>query len=279
MKKGLTPLDFEVSTCDSTHVTSASPTPDPSSWAMLIGSDLPQTGLLPNTLTLLKGRLSSVLGGLFSFPRDSQQWPIIGPYLVRSLLELSLTIILGRIDPFRLLIVRENQAQDGYDWSRRNQSAIQWTGDLIPDGSKKASNLWGPDNKLEAYNRALLGEYYDHLFWVPAVQNSIESFDTEEIEILGRWKRFEARQVVPQIRQVLREKYSNLSKSVHHENMLEGSTPFVTADLPEHIKTSLEYVALLGLFTHYSTVSLYPLSHDRCKALLISIQTDLENIP
>jgi len=192
---------------------------------------------------------------------------------------LSLTIILGRIDPFRLLIVRENQAQDGYDWSKRNQSAIQWTGDLIPDGNKKANNLWGPDNKLEAYNRALLGEHYDHLFWVPAVQSSIEKFDTEDIEILERWKRFEAKQVLPQIRQVLREKYSNLSKSVHHENMLEGSASFVTTDLPEHIKTSLEYVALLGLFTHYSAAALYPLSHDRCRALLISIQTDLENIP
>ena len=53
------------------------------------------------------------------------------PFYCRNVLESSLTAILGRIDPFRLITVYKVQSDPSYDLGKRAQTAVEWAGDIV----------------------------------------------------------------------------------------------------------------------------------------------------
>src|SRR2546427_9259290 len=63
--------------------------------------------------------------------QNDRRTAALGPFLGRSLLELTVTALLGRLDPFRLLVVREMQLQSDSDPGVRWSAAVQWAGDVI----------------------------------------------------------------------------------------------------------------------------------------------------
>ena len=85
---------------------------------------------------------------------------LFGPFLGRSLIELCVTALIARLDPFRVLLIREMQLRPGYTAGTRLKSAIQWQGDVLQE---KVSDMWSAEKPAEKAGRALLGDYYGHL--------------------------------------------------------------------------------------------------------------------
>ena len=79
------------------------------------------------------------------------------PFWGRNVLESSLTCLLGRLDPFRLITVFKVQSDPSYDLGKKAQSAVEWSGDILARNRER--NLWSFDNKKESFDRALLGNY------------------------------------------------------------------------------------------------------------------------
>ena len=71
------------------------------------------------------------------------------PFYCRNVLESSLTAILGRIDPFRLITVYKVQSDPSYDLGKRAQTAVEWAGDIVAKSSS-SGNLWQFDKKKES---------------------------------------------------------------------------------------------------------------------------------
>ena len=87
----------------------------------------------------------------------------------RALLEVGLTAIIARLDPFRVLVLREMQLQPEFDVAIRRSTSVQWQGDIMSKPPpKKDAKLWSPDLSINELTRALLGDYYEHVFWRPA---------------------------------------------------------------------------------------------------------------
>ncbi len=90
-----------------------------------------------------RGDLAEILRhlrGVIDLHWDELQWLLklweiliktFGPFIGRSLTELTLTAHLARPDPFRVLYLREMQRQPGFDISFRRAASIQWHGDVL----------------------------------------------------------------------------------------------------------------------------------------------------
>ena len=87
------------------------------------------------------------------------------PFWGRNVLESSLTCLLGRLDPFRLITVFKVQSDPAYDLGKKAQSAVEWSGDILARNRER--NLWSFDNKKESFDRALLGNYVGEIIWKP----------------------------------------------------------------------------------------------------------------
>ena len=105
---------------------------------------------------------------------------LYGPYLGRSLLELSMTALLARLDPFRILVIKGRQAQPGYELNRPNTSAIRWQGDVV---DKAVNDLWG-DKSLKDPSRAILGPYQKQLILIKNAQKVQDEGDEQNV---GGW--------------------------------------------------------------------------------------------
>ncbi len=69
-------------------------------------------GHLASSLRHLGETVSTLEGAIRSRrPRSRPADRLVTPFLIRSLMEVSCTALIGRIDPFRLLTLRELQAQ------------------------------------------------------------------------------------------------------------------------------------------------------------------------
>src|SRR5438105_3226070 len=90
--------------------------------------------------------------------QDDVTLTLIGPFIGRSLLELYVPRIIARIDPFRVLVLREMQRQPDYNLGVRRASSIQWQGDILA-AKAPTPPIWA-DRKLEDMSRAILSDYH-----------------------------------------------------------------------------------------------------------------------
>lgn len=70
-------------------------------------------------------------------------------------MESSLTCLLGRLDPFRLITVFKVQSDVSYDLGKKAPSAVEWSSDIL--ARNRDRDLWSFENKKEDFDRALLG--------------------------------------------------------------------------------------------------------------------------
>ena len=189
------------------------------------------------------------------------RFALFGPFLGRSLLEVALTAILGRLDPFRVLILREMQMRPDYAPEKRSLVSIQWLGDIHAE--KKVEDLWRSDRHVKDMTRALLGDYYEQLFWRKAFQSLIDGVPENRG---GEWMR-ELRRIppdsfVPRMRQTTASIYSACSKGVHHEFVIPAAHYYDAATLASQLNDGLEVVATLALAANFSKDILFQLPLD-----------------
>ncbi|QTA88540.1 hypothetical protein [Desulfonema magnum] len=188
--------------------------------------------------------LSAVIDGLMAV-KDSNHISFFGPFLGRSILELGCTAVLARIDPFRILMLREVQKQSDYQVGKQNKASIQWQGDILAE--KVKDGLW-KDKNIVKPTRALLGDYYEHIFWKNAIEKLLDNVPTGRGgEWLARIRNIGSEGFCSNIRRELRRLYSTLSKGIHHEFVISTESIFDRSTISNLIQDSFYIIASLGL--------------------------------
>ena len=100
------------------------------------------------------------------------------PFLARKFLELSLTGMLARLDPLRVIAARKNQRDTSFEPGRQNSSSISWTGDIFPNKRQPEGSTWEGRNLEKGVERSVLGWHYGDvaispgLSWLADVDNA-----------------------------------------------------------------------------------------------------------
>jgi hypothetical protein len=246
---------------------------------------------LPDLTTLVCGANNSTSGDLGdsmghirnSLYRIQQELPlpygsnslisqVYAPFLVRSILELSFTALIARLDPFRILTLRQVQLQGSYSSNSRNASSIQWSGDIVSREGGVAS--WSSETKLEKMSRSLLGEYQGEVVWKTAFTRFVDKLSEKSCQ--GDWSR-ELQQTVPdsflsKYRQEAATLYSSASKGIHHEFVVPVSSYFDDATLRDMIDTAIKVVSIFSAVVSFSEHALYSLDHDSAINIFESLE-------
>lgn len=179
---------------------------------------------------------------------DDKRVSMLGPFLGRSLLELSTTALVGRLDPLRLLVVRQIQSQPAYDPGARWRASMQWQGDVV--AAKPVKDLWTDTVQYDGITKALLGDYYDHLLWQPAHQRLLAASPTG-----GSWladlARIPAESFVPRKRDEITRLYSSLSKGIHHEFVMPPGALYDRTTVVDLVQRAVRVVSDIAVASHF----------------------------
>jgi hypothetical protein len=200
--------------------------------------------------------------------QPDQEITILGPFFARNMLETICTALVGRLDPFRLLYVKEVQQRDGFNLGSRSNSAIAWFGDIFEAGLEakdlKPDKMWNPNKKFGDVGRGLLGDYYGHIFWNPAYQllldetleYSVDPIDYYRVSINSPDK------FIKYIRQKASTLYSSLSKGVHSEIVVRPEIIYDKPTVLQLVSDTIELCAILCLVIQKVDSSLCNLPFD-----------------
>lgn len=171
------------------------------------------------------------------------------PFLARKFLELSLTSLLARIDPLRVIAARKNQRDTSFEPGRQNASSISWTGDLFPNDKPPEGTVWETKNLKKGVERSVLGWHYGDVAISPGLR-WLADVDTSG----SKWLRELSDQEKPfeWIKGRLARLYSTLSKGVHAEYLVDDRTAFDTASVQQHMQDCYMLILLLATATHVS---------------------------
>lgn len=196
-----------------------------------------------------------------------------GAFSGRQFLEISSTAVLARLDPFRILILRELQQNHDHDIEKPNQLSVRWQGDVIPDGKTS----WGQDKKPESYSRAILGDCWDTLAWQPAFSGFLDA--AADCSASGSWfsklQQIDPPRFVPQARSGFSRLYSTLSKGIHLEFVVPPVEKFDSETLRVALLDVLFYSIVLSCVSHFADFGSHRLNGSDAIERLVEIQTDL----
>lgn len=199
-------------------------------------------------LNHLHESICTICGEISKLPeRDDRHLTLYGPFLGRSLLELGATALIGRIDPFRVLILREAQKQPNYNIGKQHAASIRWQGDVVDEN---VADLWN-DKSLKSPTRALLGVYQRHFFRkvMDEVADKLSSSEG------GNWSQ-KLTSMPPDsiphyaMNEILRL-YSSLSKGIHHELIVPVESLLDRDTIKTLLNETLQVMATVGLMTSF----------------------------
>lgn len=193
-------------------------------------------------------------------------------------MEASLTCLLGRLDPFRLITVFKVQSDTSYDLGKKAQSAIEWSSDIL--AKRRYTNLWSFDNKKENFDRALLGNYVGEIIWKPgfrALSDYIENrnIDSEWLnEILSENEdaNFEKG------KSVAGRMFSSFSKGIHSECLLDIHSVLDLVTLHSLIVDTYKLCSTLGLVSHFIGFMTPVIEKERALNIFLSVERMVGNV-
>jgi hypothetical protein len=181
--------------------------------------------------------------------QDDRRIAAFGPFLGRSLLEIAATALIGRLDPMRVFVVRRVQQHPSYDAGEVWKSAIRWQGDVV---SEKVAQPWDPRQEYKGMTKALLGDYYNELFWKPAITRVL---DLELPDEPGAWlaelKTTSAETFVARKRTEITHLYTTLSKGVHHEFVMPPGALYDRNTVADLTQRAVHVLADLAFVSHF----------------------------
>jgi hypothetical protein len=213
---------------------------------LLCGNVVPDGGDIDEVLSHLSASIDNVVKELIRLESLSpNQISLFALFLGRSILELGCTALIARLDPFRVLLLRECQNQPNYLMDKPHKSSIRWQGDVFAD--KEVTDLWA-DKSLQNPTRALLGDYYKTLIWFANFDKLLDAIEDvrgdEWIDNL-RIKTFDRfyHETLTDFSSV----YSELSKGIHHELVIPLSSALDRETTQRLIEKTVRNIATLGL--------------------------------
>ena len=211
---------------------------------------------LAQTLTLLEQQAFVVKNGAL----DQNLAALAGPFIARSIIEATCTALIGRFDPFRILMIREKQLLADYDYSERSSIAMNWNSDFHTDA--RNSGTVSTDSRIEAMPRSLFGKYYEKALWIEAMEKFADSDKTPRTDWMIELNRTIPGQFIPNMRQDVQRLYSRCSKAIHQEFVVKnadyGDPRFIVVQLGQ----ALEQMAKLSVVFNCSPHVLHPRSRD-----------------
>lgn len=173
---------------------------------------------------------------------------LYGPFLVRSLLEVGVTALIGRIDPTRVLVVKRTQESGNYDTKQAWSSAVRWQGDVVDN--KGVTQLWVPDKQYKDMTKALLGDYYVSLYWATALKRVADLEATG-----GTWwagiKGKTTTEFAASRRLSINNLYSQSSKGVHSEFVVPPGSLYDKLTIIDLASKIIQTLAELGLLVNF----------------------------
>ncbi len=177
---------------------------------------------------------------------------LFGPSLGRATIEVALTAILARFDPFRVLAIRKAQLSTDYDAKVRNPLAFNWTSDVKGEDNPKD---WASRPAIKDVQRALLCRHFNDLFWEEAFTTMIDAVPYHRGKTwMAKLKRINPEGFVTSMRTDADRIYSELSKGVHHEFVIPMTAQYDAITVVDLLSRSWELVGSLSVTSCYSPV-------------------------
>lgn len=233
----------------------------------------------PSSIAEVLGHLSITLDRLIvrSGKLREEDEPVdlalFGPVLARALLEVSFTALLGRLDPFRVLLVREYQSQPSFVVDKRSGVAFNWQPDVQGD---KVTDLFKADLKLKDVSRALLGAYFQEAFWREAHQNLLDKVPFHRGgDWMLRLRVVDPDTFAPRMRGESESIYSICSKGVHHEFVVSPGAYYDKVTIQSLFQRVFELIGAVAVTGNMCDTLAFKLSTDRTVELFEEAQREL----
>jgi hypothetical protein len=177
---------------------------------------------------------------------------LYGPFLGRSIIEVSLTAIFARFDPFRVLAIRRSQMVPEFDMRSRNPLAFNWSVDV--QGEEKPKD-WAQKPNVKEIQRALLCKHFHDVFWQEAFTLVLDSVPVHRgAEWMSRLKKIYPEGFTTAMRTQADRLYTELSKGIHHEFVIPLVNQYDSATVGDLLMRCWELVAALGITTCHSPI-------------------------
>lgn len=213
-------------------------------------------GVAPTQLQEILGHIGSsidVIVGQLQWvgAQPPARLALFGPFLGRSLLELCLTAIAGRLDPIRLLVIREVQSRPDYTTEKAWKSSIHWQGDIMPRKAAAEPSKKKLDPDPWDVSRALLSDEYDRLLWGPATERLLAEASGSGSNWLAKIAGTGSDSFAGRKRSEMDRIYSSLSKGIHHEFVLPPGVLYDRTTVADLVQKVIQTVAEIGLVSHF----------------------------
>jgi hypothetical protein len=181
---------------------------------------------------------------------DAIDLALFGPLLGRATVEVSLTAITARFDPFRILAIRKSQMASAYDPKSRNPLAFNWSSDV--QGEEKPKD-WEQRPALKDVQRALLCKHFNDIFWQEAFTFLLDAVPVNRgHQWMGPLKKLDPEGFTTNMRTKADRTYSELSKGIHYEFVVPAIYQFDRATVSNLLESCWELVGALGLTACFS---------------------------
>ncbi|MGR8933979.1 MAG: hypothetical protein ACU837_06255 [Gammaproteobacteria bacterium] len=214
----------------------------------LICGDYTNLGELSDVLSLLDSTIDNFSTKCLGFLRDDiGDISTLGAYCGRTLLEAACIALIGRVTPYRLLLLKRYQEQPNYELGVRHKISIEWKGDILPKEIKKD---WAKadDKSLTA---PLLSEYMGEIFWIPAFEAMLNDMVTQDNPILIELKSIQVESICQSLRKEAEEIYSSLSKGIHQEFIIPHHISYDTVTVQDLLQRTIDLIVKLALISNY----------------------------
>jgi Tn3 transposase DDE domain len=218
----------------------------------LVCGEIPVDGAIREVFSHLGESLDGLLAKsrVLRESNDMVDLALFGPYLVRAALEVALTAITARFDPYRVLAIRKSQLSSSYDYQSRNPLAFSWADDVQGKGKGKD---WDALPNVETLQRALLCNHFHDLFWEEAF---IKMLDATQIlpgsDWITRLRKVDPAGFTHRNRTEAAKLYSELSKAVHHEFVIPAVAQYDPITVNDLMTRTWELIAGLDMTACFS---------------------------
>ena len=204
---------------------------------------------------------------------DEVEIALFGPVLARALLEVSFTALLGRLDPFRVLLVREFQRQPSYVVDRRSGVAFNWQPDVQ---GERVTELFKADLKPKDVPRALLGSYFQETFWRDACQTLLDTVPFHRgADWMQRLRLFDPEAFAHRARGESERIYTICSKGIHHEFVISPGTYYDRVTIQSLLQRSFELIGAVSITANMCPTLAFRTSAGRVVDLYEEAQREL----
>ncbi|MDD5321838.1 MAG: hypothetical protein PHD43_14770 [Methylococcales bacterium] len=241
----------------------------------LLCGDYKDLGELSEILDLLASTIDNFSIRCFEFLKQEapQDIATFGAYCGRTLLEASCIALIGRITPYRLLLLKRYQEQPNYDLGIRHKISIEWKGDILPKSNITKDQIW---NKAEdkSLTSPLLSDYMWDIYWIPAFKCLLDDTENEDNTYLIKLASIPLDGICQNLRKEAEELFSSLSKGIHQEFIIPHGVAYDAITVQDLLQRTISLVTKLALISHYIPVAFASIDKTKLVQCLAEIEKE-----